>query len=122
MNYTKACADLDDHRKYVRATADNLNTIYAMLDRTIYYVWKNRGLDLNLLDVVEFDADDMKGWLTIKDRQVADLSQPEYESLCEDIREKHMSWATSAQLRVLFRRDGDTFTVGTTIYREVTSI
>lgn len=122
MNYTQACADLDDHRKYVRETADNLNTIYVMLDRTIYYVWKDRGLDLNLLDVVEFDADDMKGWLTIKDRQVADLSQPEYESLCEDIRKKHLSWATSAQLRVLFRRDGDTFTVGTTIYREVTGI
>ena len=122
MTYTQACADLDDHRKYVRATADNLNTIYVMLDRTIYYVWKDRGLDLDLLDVVEFDADDMKGWLTIKDRQVADLSQPEYESLCEDIREKHLSWATSAQLRILFRRDGDKFTVGTTIYREVTSI
>lgn len=122
MNYSQACAALDDHRKYVRATADNLNTIYAMLDRTIYYVWKDRGLDLQLLDVVEFDADDMKGWLTIKDRQVADLSQPEYESLCEDIRKKHLSWATSAQLRILFRRDGDTFTVGTTIYREVTSI
>lgn len=129
MNLQQALSEIDDQRKYTREVADNLDTVRTILWWVLPDVWKECGLTdsktnvIPSLNIVEFNADDMKGWLTVQDDQLAELPTKEYEGLCSIISSKFKDLHTSAQAHLMFRHDGeDTFTIGVSIYTEITTI
>lgn len=129
MNLQQALSEIDDQREYTRAVANNLDTVRTILWWVLPDVWKKCGLTdsptsvIPSLNIVEFNADDKKGWLTVQDDQLAELPTKEYDDLCSIISSKFKELATSAQAHLMFRHDGeDTFTIGVSIYKEVTTI
>ena len=129
MNLQQALSEIDVQRKYTREVANNLDTVRTILWWVLPDVWKKCGLTdsttnvIPSLNIVEFNADDKKGWLTVQDDQLAELPTEEYEGLCSIISSKFKDLATSAQAHLMFRLDGeDTFTIGVSIYKDITTI
>lgn len=129
MNLLLAVSEIVGQRDYTREVSNNLDAVITILWEVLPDVWKKCGLTdsttnvIPSLNVVEFNADDKKGWLTVQDDQLAELPTKEYEGLCSIISSKFKDRTTSAQAHLMFRHDGeDTFTIGVSIYKEITTI